>query len=147
MGSILLTGGTGFVGSHLLNDLLENGKEVILLKRLQSSMHRIDHLKSQFNSYDVETTDLKTIFKENKVKQIIHLATDYGRDNNFYRCNQSNVQFPLNLLQTGYDFGVSRFISTDTFSSLAKKLDYLPCLLYTSPSARDATLSRMPSSA
>ena len=38
---ILITGGTGFVGSHLLEYLVQQGEEVILLKRSSSDTYRI----------------------------------------------------------------------------------------------------------
>ena len=39
------------------------------------------------------------------------------------------------------------FIENDSGEHIEASINYLPCLLYTSPSPRDATLSRMPSSA
>ena len=123
---VLITGGTGFVGSHLLQLLVEQGKEIVLLKRSTSDLNRISSLLSSIQTYDIDTIDIENIFKQNEVDQIIHLATDYGRTDDFLKCNYTNVVLPLQLLQTGYANGVKRFIAVDTFSSLVDKLDYLP---------------------
>jgi nucleoside-diphosphate-sugar epimerase len=39
MKNILITGGTGFLGSHLVHGLLENNHQVILLKRSTSNIY------------------------------------------------------------------------------------------------------------
>ena len=44
----LITGGAGFIGSHLAERLLERGDEVVLLDNLSTgSMENIRHLKSR----------------------------------------------------------------------------------------------------
>lgn len=123
---ILLTGGTGFVGSELLHLLVKSGKQVILLKRSTSGVERIASILPHIQYYDSDNTDLDTIFKQNKIEQIVHLATDYARDKHFTRCYESNVTFPLLLLQKGFQYDVQRFINTDSFSSLVENLNYLP---------------------
>ncbi|WP_443029209.1 NAD-dependent epimerase/dehydratase family protein [Spirulina sp. CS-785/01] len=45
--TILLTGGTGFLGSHLAQKLLQNNYKVIILKRSFSNLKRIEPIVSQ----------------------------------------------------------------------------------------------------
>ena len=123
---VLITGGTGFVGSHLLHLLVQQGKEVVLLKRTTSDLHRISSILPAIQVYDIDVIEIEQIFKQEQVQQIIHLATDYGRNNDFSKCNHTNVVLPLKLLEIGYAHDVTRFIAVDTFSSLVDKLDYLP---------------------
>ena len=54
--SILMTGGTGFLGSHLLNKILSNNISVVLLKRSHSSLNNIENFINNpfLKIYDVE---------------------------------------------------------------------------------------------
>jgi nucleoside-diphosphate-sugar epimerase len=48
---ILLTGGTGFLGSHLLESFISNGIEVAILIRSKSDSWRISHLFQKVKVY------------------------------------------------------------------------------------------------
>jgi len=138
MDKILLTGATGFLGSHLLIGLLEKTNyEIVILKRSFSNTFRIDEVlkNPRVKFYDLDKTNLENIFKENKIETIIHCATNYGRNNeDILNIVQSNLMLPLNLLQLAIKYGVKTFINTDTVIdknvnqySLSKKqfLDWL----------------------
>ena len=63
---ILLTGATGFLGSHLLESFISDGFEVSILKRSTSQTFRIDFLVDQYESYNIDEKNLKEIFEEVK---------------------------------------------------------------------------------
>ncbi|MBT4114000.1 MAG: NAD-dependent epimerase/dehydratase family protein [Flavobacteriaceae bacterium] len=48
---LLLTGASGFLGSHLLESFLNKGYEIVILKRTTSSLCRIEHLLDNVNAY------------------------------------------------------------------------------------------------
>lgn len=122
---VLITGATGFIGSHLLKACLANHWDVIVLKRSSSDTSRISSYLDQVKCYDLDRKDLQKIFEENKIDQIIHLATSYGRDGDLQAVFESNFVLPKNLLDLSVKFGVKRFINTDSFSSKQEGLDYL----------------------
>lgn len=113
---ILLTGATGFVGSHLLNALIRKKYKVVILKRSQSDTRRIDHLLDFTTSYNIDNHPLKEIFKKEQIDVVIHTATNYGRDgqdeNNIIN---TNIAFGVELLENSRKFSISLFINTDTF--------------------------------
>ena len=76
---ILLTGATGFLGSHLLEALLKEGHEVTILKRSTSDTWRIEHLLSQVTAFDVDVLPLQGVFEKNKIDCVVHLATSYRK--------------------------------------------------------------------
>jgi len=116
--TILLTGATGFLGSHLLQALLESGYKVVLLKRSTSSTWRIDPLIHRVKSYDIGDVLLQSVFEQHSIDVVIHLATLYRKYDNGQEVLDmvhANVAFPAELLELGVKAGVKAFINTGTF--------------------------------
>ncbi|MFA6061489.1 NAD-dependent epimerase/dehydratase family protein [Gallionella capsiferriformans] len=113
---ILLTGVTGFLGSHLAKELLAAGNEVVALKRKSSSLHRVESIISEIDFFDIEGLDFDQFFRDcGKIDTIIHTATCYGRNNeSVTEIFAANTEFPLRLLDAGSRAGVEAFLNTDT---------------------------------
>ncbi len=113
---IVLTGGTGFLGSHLLSDLLKNGHDVAVVKRTNSNLNRIVEHKNQIKLIDIDQLDQgKLVAALKGVDVIIHTATNYGRGGESpSQVFDANTAFPLRLLDAGVENGISLFINTDT---------------------------------
>ena len=60
--TILLTGATGFLGSHLLESFVQQELDVIILKRTTSNTWRIDHLLDKVKVWDIDTVAFETVF-------------------------------------------------------------------------------------
>jgi nucleoside-diphosphate-sugar epimerase len=113
--SILMTGGTGFLGSNLLKRLVRDGHRVVLLKRTFSDTSRIQAELSGILSYDLDTTGLDEIFAHHRFSTILHCATNYGRKEiDPIAIIEANLILPLQLLKRGADQGATTFINTDT---------------------------------
>nr|WP_315236335.1 NAD(P)-dependent oxidoreductase [uncultured Limnohabitans sp.] len=113
---IVLTGATGFLGSHLATALVAQGCEVIGLKRRSSALQRLAAVLPRLTLVDVEDADFDAIFRDHgKVDAIIHTATSYGRHNeSVAEIFAANTEFPLRLLDAGSRAGVHAFMNTDT---------------------------------
>lgn len=80
--SILITGGTGYIGSHTAVELLNNNEEIIVLDNFcNSSPEVVDKIKSitkkDFKFYEADILDeekLEEIFKNNNIESVIHFA-------------------------------------------------------------------------
>lgn len=82
MGKILVTGGTGFIGSHTCVELLENGYEIVIADNLSNSKEaavgrieqisgkKVDFVKADICEYDA----LSDIFKKNEIDAVVHFA-------------------------------------------------------------------------
>ncbi|MCU7799939.1 MAG: NAD(P)-dependent oxidoreductase [gamma proteobacterium symbiont of Lucinoma myriamae] len=124
---ILLTGATGFLGSHILESLIKNNYQPVIVKRSMSDTWRIDHLLTQVKIYNMDEVDLEQAFTEQKIDVVIHTATNYGRiDESISEIIECNLVFGLKLLDNCLKFNVNTFINTDTFSNTStSKQKYL----------------------
>ncbi|MEQ8241282.1 MAG: NAD(P)-dependent oxidoreductase [Cyclobacteriaceae bacterium] len=119
---ILLTGATGFLGSHLLHSLVNNGHKVIILIRKSSNTVRIDDIIHIIKVEYLEGNELKEIFLKYKISSIIHTATCYGRNKESeYEIFKTNVDFPLQLAHYASENKVATFFNTS--SSLPAKIN------------------------
>lgn len=113
--TILLTGATGFLGSHLLEALLKKNYKIVILKRSSSNAWRIQHLLHQVTSYDVDTQSLEMAFEQQHIDAVIHTACLYGRNGeSTHQIVESNLMFGLRLLDACTRFNADTFFNTDT---------------------------------
>ena len=120
---VLLTGGTGYLGSKILKKLVDNGYNILLLKRSFSNPGRIKEYIDRVTSYDIDIVPLDRIFCENSIDTIVHCATNYGRgENDPLQVIEANLILPLKLLELGKKYHITSFINTDTI--LDKRINY-----------------------
>ena len=121
--TILLTGGTGFLGGNLLQELISEKFKVILLKRSTSNTSKLNNILDKIILYDIDKIDIEKVFQNNRIDIIIHCATNYGRKEiDPISLLEANLILPLKLLQLGRKRDLSCFINTDT--KLDKRLNY-----------------------
>lgn len=71
---VLVTGGAGFVGSHVVDTLIENKHEVVVCDSLVSGSKGNIHPGARFYQVDIRSADLEDIFKQEKPEIVYHLA-------------------------------------------------------------------------
>jgi nucleoside-diphosphate-sugar epimerase len=121
---ILLTGATGFLGSHFLHGYLRNGHHVTILKRSFSNTRRIDDCIDRVKCFDIDIVPLERAFERSgPLDCVVHTATNYGRQEEVAsEVFETNLAFPLRLLQTATFFDTPTFFNTTTV--LYKYLNY-----------------------
>ncbi|MFA7653849.1 MAG: NAD-dependent epimerase/dehydratase family protein [Candidatus Magasanikbacteria bacterium] len=113
--TVLLTGGTGFLGSNILKRLISDKYNVILLKRSFSNLSRIEKYINKVLFYNIDRDNLSDIFKQHAVDIVLHCATDYGRKQvSPLQIIEANLILPLRLLELSKENKVFCFINTDT---------------------------------
>ena len=123
---ILVTGGTGYIGSHTCVELLNKGYEVVVFDNLYNSkidvvdkIEKITGKKITFYKADMlDKESMRPIFEENKIDAVIHFAgykavgESVAKPLMYY---QNNITGTLNLCELMKEYGCKRII----FSSSA----------------------------
>ncbi len=121
---ILVTGGTGFIGSHVCEALLEKGFSVVCVDnfddyyslKIKERNIRGCLKNKNFKSYKKDITnydDMKKVFEENGITKIVHLAAKAGVRASFENpelYKKVNVEGTRNLLKLAKEFGVKNFV-------------------------------------
>lgn len=120
---ILVTGGAGYIGSHVVLDLLEADHDVIILDDLSLGVELNIHSDAQFifgSTLDNEA--LKVCFRD-QVDAVIHLAAFKAAGESMTdpeKYSKNNISGTINLLNAMTDHGVHTFV----FSSSAAVYGY-----------------------
>lgn len=72
--TIIVTGGAGFIGSHLVNDLIAKKNEVVVIDNLSSGKKENIHPSAKFYKADVRDRKISSIFKKEQPSIVFHLA-------------------------------------------------------------------------
>lgn len=132
--NILITGATGFIGSHLVK-LLQNEKHKLFCTLLPNEKNPFgeENVKSiVVNSDDINTTVF--FLTKNKVDGIIHLASyvqsGEHKPENIETLLNANIIFGTTLLEAASIAKVKWFINTGTYWQFYKNETYCPVNLY-----------------
>ena len=114
---VFITGGAGFIGSHIADRLLERGDSVLVIDNYATG--RRDNLASHKNLRIVEDTiaDAKlvhSLVKEFKPDVIVHAAASYKDPNNWEEDAKTNVAGTANVCQAALAANVNRVIYFQT---------------------------------
>ena len=123
---ILVTGGTGYIGSHTCCELLSAGYEIVVIDNLSNSkVDVVDKIKEitgkPFKFYEGDCCDKKIltkIFNENNIEAVIHFAgfKAVGESvSNPLRYYRNNLDSTINLLEVMNEYNVKKLV----FSSSA----------------------------
>jgi CDP-paratose synthetase len=113
--TIVLTGATGFLGSHLCRALVERGHRVHAYHRLQSDRTRLGAALAQVR-WHLSPGDFSAPFMTGaKVDAVIHCAALYGRkDETIFDLIAANTLLPVQLFEQAERHHVPLFLNTDT---------------------------------
>ena len=126
---VLVTGGAGFIGSHVADRLLQDGHEVVVLDDLSTG--HVEHLNpaALFYQMDIQSPWLDELFKIERPEAVLHQAAqasvrrsveDPGFDASV------NVMGTVTLLQASVRHGVRRFLFASTGGAIYGDADVIP---------------------
>ncbi len=114
----LITGGAGFIGSHIQDKLISLGHNVAVVDNLRSGKTQNLNQKSKFYKIDIRNyDDLKGAFVDFQPEAIFHLAAQnevpYSMDHP-YEDEDINIRGMINILLLAKEFEVKKFIYSNT---------------------------------
>ena len=119
---VLVTGGAGYIGSHVVLELCENGYDVIVLDDLSSGdKDAVDHRAKFINGSTLNNSDIELGLKN--VEAVIHLAAFKAAGESMVqpvKYSQNNLIGSINLLNALIKYKVNKFV----FSSSAAVYGY-----------------------
>ena len=117
MTNVLITGGAGFIGSHLTHRLLERGDRVLVIDNFATA--RRDSLPPHDNLTVVEDTiadegAVERAFAESQPQVVVHAAASYKDPEAWAEDSRTNAVGTANVVQAAQAAGVSRLVYFQT---------------------------------
>ena len=133
---ILVTGGTGYIGSHTCVELLNSGYDIVVIDNLSNSkIDVVDKIKKitnkDFKFYEGDCCDkglLSNIFKENDIDAVIHFAGFKAVGESVklpLKYYKNNLESTINLLEVMNEYGVKKIVFSSS-ATVYGKPDSLP---------------------
>jgi len=103
---VLVTGGSGFIGSHLVEKLVSLGADVSILTRKSSDFWRLDFVKDKISIFEVDflnSGDLKDVLKKINPEIVFHTMADIrvNREPELLEYMiENNFQSTINLIRS-----------------------------------------------
>ncbi len=126
---ILVTGGAGFIGSNLVDTLINLGHDVAVIDNLSSGLRKNLNPKARFYEMDIRDKKLFEVFQREKPDIVDHHAAQIdvrksGEDP--VADAEANILGSLNVITSCLRFGVKRIIYASTGGAIYGDPQYLP---------------------
>ena len=120
MKNILITGGAGYIGSHIVEQLINNKTTVIILDNLVTGYKKLINKKAIFIKADInDRSKISKIIKDYNINSIIHLAAYLNvseAEKNKKKYYQNNIIGTKNLLEACKNSNVNNVIFSSSCS-------------------------------
>lgn len=125
----LVTGGAGFVGSHLADKLIIRGHKVAIIDNLSTGQEENLNSKAKFYNADIQDPKISQIFKKEKPGIVFHYAAqiDVRKSvENPIESAKTNILGSLNILENCRNFGVKKIVFASTGGAIYGEAKIIP---------------------
>ncbi|MER3399632.1 MAG: UDP-glucose 4-epimerase [Thermoflexus sp.] len=126
----LVTGGAGFIGSHVVDALIRAGHEVVVVDNLSTGRRENLNPRARFYAVDIRSPDLAEVFERERPEVVNHHAAQMSvrvsMADPIYDADV-NVLGSLNLIRLSLRYGVKKFIYISSGGAVYGEPQYLPC--------------------
>lgn len=116
--SVLVLGGAGYVGSHAVYQLIDQGKDVVVIDNLQTGHKEAINPKAKFYQGDIREIEfLRDVFTKEKIESVIHFAANslVGESVTMpLEYFDNNVYGTQVLLQAMVEFDIKKIVFSST---------------------------------
>jgi len=127
--NILVTGGAGFIGSHIVDAYINNNHNVVIIDDMSRGRKEFINPKATFHQISISDPRLANIIQKESIKVISHHAAQISVSDsvkNPVKDAESNIIGTLQLLQNAVECGVDKFIFASTGGAIYGEQDYFP---------------------
>lgn len=127
--NILVTGGAGFIGSHVADAFIAEGHNVIIIDDMSSGRQENVNPKAKLYRMDIQDSRVEDIFCNEKIELMCHHAAqmDVRKSVADPKFDASvNVLGFLNLMEAGRKHGLRKVIFASTGGAIYGEQDYFP---------------------
>lgn len=130
MSKILVTGGAGFIGSHVVDLFVEKGFEVVVLDDLSTGRASNLNPAAKFYRMDIRDPKVRDVFEAEKPDYISHHAAQMDVRRSVAQPlfdADVNILGSINLIECAKEFGVKHFVYISTGGAVYGEPDRVPC--------------------
>ena len=127
--NILVTGGAGFIGSHIVDAYIDNNHNVVIIDDMSRGRKEFINPKATFHQISTSDPKLANIIQKENIEIINHHAAQISVSDsvkNPVKDAKSNIIGTLQLLQNAVKCGVDKFIFASTGGAIYGEQDYFP---------------------
>ena len=124
---VLVTGGAGFIGSHIVDTLIESGYEVVVVDNLSTGKKEYLHDKAVFYNLELHSKQLDGVFAKELPDFVIHEAAQVDVSisiNDPYYDAYSNILGTIHLLDLCREYQVKKVIYASSCAVYGETGDY-----------------------
>lgn len=125
---IVVTGGAGFIGSHVVDALIDQGSQVAVVDNLSTGFERNINRQAKFYRLDINSSELKNVFEREKPQAVVHLAAQTVVTRSIIDPVFDagvNIVGSLNVISNCVTSGVKKIVYSSS-CALYGKPEYLP---------------------
>jgi len=126
---VLVTGGAGFIGSHVVDSLVNEHTEVVIIDNLSSGKEDNINKKSKFYKLDIQDSELERIFQNERPDYVSHHAAQkdvrISVSDPIYDA-KINILGTLNILQNCVKYKVKRIVFASTGGAIYGEQEIFP---------------------
>lgn len=126
---ILVTGGAGFIGSHIVDALIEQGHQVVVVDNLSTGFRENVNPAAKFYEMSIGDTRLADVFEQERPEMLSHQAAQMVITRSVAEPlfdAQENIMGSLNVIINCIRYGVKRIIYASSGGAVYGEPEYLP---------------------
>ena len=127
---VLVTGGAGFIGSHVVDTYIDHGYEVAVIDDLSTGRRENLNPDAKFYHLDIRSPDVSKVFEDKQFDVVNHHAAQMDVRRSVAEPHYDadvNILGSINLIECSKKFGVNRFIYISSGGAVYGEPEYLPC--------------------